>query len=140
MKLRPFSTLEIVQFMGVITSIVGIATAVGIAILLGVMLVVLGLAVWYVAGRLAIRAEALLRERLEQIRDAIRRYKATEGTWPPSLRELVKSGYLAALPPDPVRWPWRTWDEIRTTGGDGVIDVHSRSHCPSLDDTAYSEW
>lgn len=97
-----------------------------------------GAGVVYAAGRSAHRAETILRARLELLRFAIQRFTSEKGRGPASLHDLVAGGYLTEVPIDPVRWPSRCWDEVRDAGA--IVDVHSKSRSPALDDTAYCTW
>lgn len=70
--------------------------------------------------------EAVLRENLATLRDAIDQYHADRGQWPPSLETLAEQRYLRAVPVDPVTERTDTWIAVAPPdGAEGVYDVHS---------------
>jgi len=85
--------------------------------------------------------EAVLRENLYLMRDAIDKYYTDKGTYPKELNDLVKERYLRAIPIDPLTESAAGWKSVApedTTLG-GVYDV--RSNAPnSKSGTKYSEW
>ncbi len=84
--------------------------------------------------------EAVLRENLATMRDAIDQYHADTGKWPASLTALVDRRYLRAVPLDPITESSRTWIEVPPPGEAGVQDVRSGAEGVGLDGTSYSEW
>jgi general secretion pathway protein G len=97
--------------------------------------------------RSIIRArEAVLREDLFQMRDAIDQYYTDNGKYPATLKDLVNTqegtkSYLRDVPRDPFT---RTddWIIVAPESGEegGVFDVHSASPLVATDDTAYNTW
>ena len=92
--------------------------------------------------------EAVLREDLFQMREAIDKYYADKNKWPSDLQALVSDKYIRMVPVDPITNSASTW---QTTFGDpdpsnpsaepGISDVHSGSDATSpLTGTPYSEW
>lgn len=84
--------------------------------------------------------EAVLRENLATMRDAIDQYHADTGRWPESLAALVDRRYLRAVPVDPVTERNDTWIEVPPNEGSGVQDVRSGAEGTGLDGTPYAEW
>lgn len=84
--------------------------------------------------------EAVLRENLATMRDAIDQYHADTGRWPESLAALVDRRYLRAVPVDPVTERNDTWVEVPPNEGSGVQDVRSGAEGTGLDGTPYAEW
>ncbi|MCA1583738.1 MAG: type II secretion system GspH family protein [Acidobacteria bacterium] len=91
--------------------------------------------------------EAVLKEDLFRMRDAIDQYHADKGKYPQSLEELVTDGYLREIPEDPITQSSSTWQAVPTepdpnnpAAEPGVYDVKSGSEQTSLEGTAYSEW
>lgn len=84
--------------------------------------------------------EAVLRENLATMRDAIDQYHADTGRWPESLATLVDKRYLRAVPVDPVTERNDTWVEVPPNEGSGVQDVRSGAEGTGLDGTPYAEW
>src|SRR5207237_921476 len=71
--------------------------------------------------------EAVLKENLHQMREAISRYYADKGRYPESLDSLATDKYLRRVPVDPITESTTTWmivqPEDQTKGG--VYDVKS---------------
>lgn len=86
--------------------------------------------------------EAVLRQDLSQMRDAIDKYYGDKGKYPDNLEDLVTKKYLRSIPPDPVTETAATWQPVPPTDLDkgGVFDVKSGAPGKGLDGTAYSEW
>jgi general secretion pathway protein G len=71
--------------------------------------------------------EAVLRQDLSVMRDAIDHFYGDRGRYPQSLAELAEAGYVRKIPVDPITKSAETWvvtskedDELQ-----GVYDVHS---------------
>jgi general secretion pathway protein G len=110
-----------------------------------VVLAGIGLAV-HANGQTRAR-EAVLKEDLFRMRDAIDQYYADKNQYPPSLDALVSEKYLRALPVDPFTNSADTWqttmsegDAANPSASPGVFDVKSGSERTSLDGTPYSNW
>ncbi len=84
--------------------------------------------------------EAVLRENLATMRNAIDQYHADTGRWPENLATLVDKRYLRAVPVDPITERNDTWLEVPPNEGSGVQDVHSGAEGAGLDGTPYAEW
>ena len=91
--------------------------------------------------------EAVLREDLYTMRQAIDQYTEDKAKAPQSLEDLVSAGYLHALPKDPFTGHNDTWqpamdDTISSPDQTepGITDVHSGSSMTSTDGTAYNTW
>lgn len=85
--------------------------------------------------------EAVLRENLNLMRDAIDKYYADNGTYPTSLEQLVTKRYLRSIPVDPVAESATTWVLIpppASVGGTGVYDVGSGAEGKTLGGEAFS--
>lgn len=91
--------------------------------------------------------EAVLKEDLFRMRDAIDQYYADKGEYPASLDLLVSEGYLREIPVDPFTRSRDTWQTIlaepdpnNPTSSVGIYDVKSGSDQTALNGTKYSEW
>lgn len=89
--------------------------------------------------------EAVLRENLAVMRDAIDQYHADKGAWPASLQALVDARYLRRVPVDPITDHADTWVELPPEDDDdapgiGVRDVRSGAEGLALDGTPYADW
>jgi general secretion pathway protein G len=91
--------------------------------------------------------EAVLKEDLFRMRDAIDQYYADKNQYPSTLDSLVTDGYLRRLPDDPFTRSNSTWQTIpaepdpNNPGAEaGVFDVKSGSEGQAADGSKYSEW
>jgi general secretion pathway protein G len=91
--------------------------------------------------------EAVLREDLFRMRDAIDQYYADKAKYPASLEALVSDGYLRQVPKDPLTESADTWqtvpsepDPSNPAAEAGIFDVKSGSERTSIDGSRYSEW
>jgi len=91
--------------------------------------------------------EAVLREDLFQMRDAMDQYYADKNKWPTALDELVSEGYVRKIPQDPFTKSADTWQTVpaeadpnNPTAEPGISDVKSGSEATALDGTKYSDW
>ncbi|HNA28630.1 MAG TPA: prepilin-type N-terminal cleavage/methylation domain-containing protein [Thiobacillaceae bacterium] len=85
--------------------------------------------------------EAVLRENLATLRDAIDQYHADAGQWPASLQTLVEKRYLRAVPVDPVTSSAETWVIVPPgENQEGVYDIHSGAEGQGANGKPYVEW
>lgn len=91
--------------------------------------------------------EAVLKEDLFRMRDAIDQYYADRSEYPASLDDLVSNKYLREIPVDPFTRSRTTWQTIlaepdpnNPTATIGIYDVKSGSEDTALDGTQYAEW
>jgi general secretion pathway protein G len=91
--------------------------------------------------------EAVLKENLFRMRDAMDQFYADKTKWPSDLSELVSEGYLREIPKDPFTNSADTWqteqaepDANNPASGVGIDDVRSGSEETALDGSKYSEW
>jgi general secretion pathway protein G len=92
-------------------------------------------------------SEAVLKEDLFRMRDAIDQYYADKGQYPPSLEALVGDGYLRKIPEDPFTRSQSSWQTTLSesepnnpTAQPGIYDVKSGSDATALDGTKYADW
>lgn len=91
--------------------------------------------------------EAALRQDLWVMRQAIDSYTVDKEKAPQSLDDLVQSGYLKAIPVDPMTGSSDTWMpdtsdtlmDIDQTAG-GINNVHSGAQGVSTDGSSYNTW
>lgn len=85
--------------------------------------------------------EAVLKQNLSILRDAIDKYHADTGRYPASLNQLVEDRYIRAVPVDPITEE-DVWVELPPPDPemDGVFDVHTTSDKQALDGTFYEKW
>ncbi len=91
--------------------------------------------------------EAVLKEDLFRMRDAIDQFYADKTKYPQSLPDLVSEGYLREIPKDPITDSADTWvtvpaesDPNNPAAEPGVYDVKSGSEATAMDGTKYSDW
>jgi general secretion pathway protein G len=92
-------------------------------------------------------SEAVLKEDLFRLRDAMDQFYADKGKWPADLAELVSEGYIREVPTDPMTKSTDTWqtsmaepDANNPASAGGIDNVHSGSEGTALDGTRYAEW
>jgi general secretion pathway protein G len=100
----------------------------------------------YVASIKAAK-EAVLKEDLHVMRNAIDSYTMDKQKAPQSLEDLVQAGYLREIPKDPMTHSAETWqtatdDTLMSIDqtDPGVNDVHSGSQEVGTDGQTYSTW
>ncbi len=91
--------------------------------------------------------EAVLKENLFRLRDAIDQYYADKNKYPPTLDSLVSDKYMRAIPVDPFTASADTWQTTMSEleAGNvatepGIYDVKSGSELSGLDGTPYANW
>jgi general secretion pathway protein G len=86
--------------------------------------------------------EAVLRQDLGVMRNAIDQFYSDTGKYPMDLMELVDKGYLRSVPVDPFTESDQSWIEMppKNETESGVYDVHSGYSGRALDGSFYEEW
>ena len=91
--------------------------------------------------------EAVLKENLFRMRDAIDQHYADKNAYPSTLEALVTDKYLRAIPVDPFTLTAETWqtvlselDAANPSAQPGIYDVKSGSDRQAIDGTQYSDW
>lgn len=91
--------------------------------------------------------EAVLKEDLHVLRQAIDAYTVDKEKAPQSLDDLVQAGYLKSLPVDPMTRSSTTWvtdtsDSLHSLDQTepGIDDVHSGSQEASANGELYNTW
>ncbi len=91
--------------------------------------------------------EAVLKEDLFRMRDAIDQYYADKNKYPSTLEDLVSEGYLREIPVDPITNSKDTWQTVNAepdlnnpASQIGIYDVKSGSEQQSMDGTNYADW
>ncbi len=93
--------------------------------------------------------EAVLKENLFQLRDAINKYYFDKKKYPAALEDLVTGRYLREIPLDPIN-KTREWhlvmaeplegEEPDPEALQGIIDIKSLSQATAMDGTPYADW
>jgi general secretion pathway protein G len=91
--------------------------------------------------------EAVLKEDLFRMRDAIDQYYADKNKYPQALQDLVTDGYLREVPKDPITNSADTWtivpaepDPANPVAEPGVYNIKSGSEDMALDGSKYADW
>ncbi len=90
--------------------------------------------------------EAVLKEDLFRMRDAIDQYFADRNEYPGSLEALVSEQYLRSVPNDPFTDSNTTWQTVEADYdptnpvSQGIFDVRSGASGQALDGSPYAEW
>jgi general secretion pathway protein G len=91
--------------------------------------------------------EAVLKENLFRMRDAMDQFYADKNKWPGDLSELVSEGYIREIPEDPITNSKDTWrteqaepDANNPASSVGIDNVFSGSDATALDGSRYADW
>jgi general secretion pathway protein G len=91
--------------------------------------------------------EAVLKEDLHTMRQAIDSYTVDKAKAPQSLDDLVQAGYLKAMPVDPFTHRSDTWLPVQSDSmstmdqtESGIDDVHSGAQQTASDGSSYNTW
>jgi general secretion pathway protein G len=86
--------------------------------------------------------EAVLKENLFQLRDAIGKYYADRGKYPDSIEALATDRYLRKVPLDPITDSTTTWVVVAPEDPQkgAVFDVKSGAQGKALDGTEFAAW
>ena len=91
--------------------------------------------------------EAVLREDLHTMREAIDAYTVDKQKAPQSMDDLVQAGYLKVMPVDPFTHRSDTWMGVQSDTlssvdqtQSGIDDVHSGAQGTSSEGTSYNTW
>jgi general secretion pathway protein G len=117
-------------------------TLIELIVVFTILAILLTLAVPRYFGSVERSKEAVLRENLNQMRDAISHYYADKGKYPESLDALAADKYLRRVPLDPITESDKTWIVIQPSDPQksGVYDVKSGAPGKSKEGVEYSEW
>jgi general secretion pathway protein G len=117
-------------------------TLIELMIVLAIVATLLSIAVPRYYSSIDRSKEAVLKENLYQMRDAIGKYYADKGKYPESLAALATDKYLRKLPLDPVTDSDTTWIVVPPEDPQkgGVFDVRSGAQGKALDGTEFSSW
>ena len=116
-------------------------TLIELMVVLSIIALLLTLAIPRYFGSIDKSKEAVLRENLNQMRDAISRYYADKGKYPESLDALSSEKYLRGVPLDPVTESDKTWIIVQPEDPQkgGVYDVKSGASGKTRDGREFSQ-
>ena len=122
-------------------------TLVEMLIVIGLVIILAGLATVGYGTAVTRSKEAVLKEDLFRMRDAIDQYFADRNEYPATLDSLVTDGYLRGIPEDPFTESSSSWetepaafDATDPLALPGVFDVRSGSLGLASEGSAYAEW
>lgn len=85
--------------------------------------------------------EAVLRQQLTGLRDAIDRYYGVHQRYPEKLETLVEARLLRSIPIDPLTEQSSTWALVQNArSGGGIFDIHSGAPGNGSDGKPYASW
>ena len=122
-------------------------TLVELMVVMLIIAILAGIAVPAYIKSIQAAREAVLKEDLHVLRDAIDSYTNDKNKAPQTLDDLVSGGYLKSVPIDPVTHSSTTWvptmdDTLQNVDqtDPGMTDVHSGSDQVGNDGQPYSTW
>jgi general secretion pathway protein G len=116
-------------------------TLVELLVVLAVIGVLLSVALPRYFGNIDRSKDAVLKENLHQMREAIQHYYADKGKYPERLDALAEHKYLRRIPVDPVTEKADTWIVVAPAdnAAGGVYDVKSGAEGKTRDGVPYAE-
>lgn len=146
MKLRQYPG-AVVRQAGSPSSGTGGFTLIELLIVMSLIVILAGIGLAVHANSQTRAKEAVLKEDLFRMRDAIDQFYADKNMYPPSLESLVAEKYLRAIPQDPFTNSATSWqvtmseiDAANPSATPGVFDVKSGSQGRAIDGTMYADW
>jgi general secretion pathway protein G len=117
-------------------------TLIELLVVMTIVALLLTLALPRYFGSIDKSKEAVLKENLHQMREAISRYYADKGRYPESLETLTTDKYLRRVPVDPITESTTTWQVVTPQDPEktGVYDIKSGAPGKSRDGSEYSQW
>jgi general secretion pathway protein G len=117
-------------------------TLIELLVALTIIALLLSIVVPRYFGSLTRADEAVLKENLYLMRDAIDKHLGDTGRYPASLEELAGKKYIRAVPTDPFTRSQSTWIVIPPAEPDKgtVYDVRSGAKGAGRDGTPYEQW
>lgn len=117
-------------------------TLIELLVVIAIIGTLLGIAVPRYFASVERSKEAVLKENLAVMRDAIQKYYADKGKYPEKLDDLAAEKYLRKIPVDPLTDSATTWVAVPPKDSEkgGVYDLHSGAQGKAPDGTPYAEW
>lgn len=122
-------------------------TLIELLIVMTIIAILATLAIPRFVGAIKSAREAVLREDLHVMRDAIDSYTMDKQKAPQSLDDLIQNGYMRDIPEDPMTHSKDTWvtdtsDALYSIDqtDPGISDIHSGSDETGSDGQPYSSW
>lgn len=122
-------------------------TLIELVIVMAIISILAGMAIVGYRNAVTLSKEAVLRENLFRMRDAIDQYYADKGRYPGDLQALVSDQYLREVPLDPFTDSRETWQAIpaesdpsNPSAEPGIFNVKSGADRTSLQGQPYNDW
>jgi general secretion pathway protein G len=117
-------------------------TLVELMVVLTVIALLMSIVVPDYVGRMRQAEEAVLKENLTLMRDALDKHYADAGRYPRTLDELVSKRYLRSIPNDPFTRSSATWHVVspEDPAKGGVYDIRSGARGTGSDGKPYERW
>ena len=117
-------------------------TLVELMVVLAIMALLISIVAPHYMGRISRAEEAVLRENLTLMREALDKHYADAGRYPAALDELVEKRYLRRIPEDPITHSDKSWVVIAPDDPKkgAVYDVRSGAQGNGLNGKAYAKW
>ena len=122
-------------------------TLIEILIVITLIFILAGIALVQYSRTVTRAKEAVLKEDLFRMRDAIDQFYADKNKYPATLDELVSEKYIRAIPAHPFTGSTETWqtvmsepDPLNPSAQPGVYDVKSGHEGTASDGTSYADW
>jgi general secretion pathway protein G len=122
-------------------------TLIELMIVVSIILILVSISVPMYQKSMAHAREVVLKDDLFTLRKVIDQYTLDKEKAPQSLQDLVASGYIRAIPVDPMTnsnttWQVTTDDSLMDPNQSqpGIVDVHSGAPGSGTDGTAYNSW
>ena len=117
-------------------------TLVELMVVLAIMALLISIVAPHYMGRISRAEEAVLRENLTLMREALDKHYADAGRYPAALDELVEKRYLRRIPEDPITHSDKSWVVIAPDDPKkgAVYDVRSGAQGNGLNGKAYAQW
>ena len=121
-------------------------TLIELTIVIALISVLAGLAMAGYRTAVTRSREAVLKEDLFRMRDAIDQFYADRQSYPATLDDLVTYGYVRAVPVDPFTNSSATWQVVPAPVdptdllATGIFDVRSGSDRTAIDGSPYAAW
>lgn len=122
-------------------------TLLELMVVMSLIVILASLALVQYRHSVTLAREAVLKEDLYRMNDAIDQYYADKNKYPEALEDLVGAGYLRQIPVDPFTRSASTWqtvpaepDPTNPASSFGIYAVKSGSEAMSSDGSRYADW
>jgi type II secretion system protein G len=117
-------------------------TLIELLVVFAIIALLISIVVPHYSGRMNKAEEAVLRQDLASMRDALDKHYSDVGSYPSSLSDLVSKRYLRSIPSDPITQSSSSWVVVAPADPQkgGVADVKSGAKGKGSDGKPYVQW